>query len=889
MTLWSRLRSWMQTILRRSRTESEMDAELRFHIETCAEDLMRSGVPREEALRRARLEFGGAERVKEECREARGVVFLESLLQDLRYGLRTLRKSPGFTAVVVLTLALGIGANTTVFSWLNATLLNALPGVADSNQVVVAARGTADDPQVSFSYPDFVDLRDRNHVLSGLTASSMVPISLTEKDRPQRLWGTIVSANYFDVLGVRPLLGRGFLQAEGTVPGNVPAVVLSYHLWQSRFGGNASVVGQTISLNSHPYTVVGIASPEFQGSYSGLRADLWVPVMMAQQLIPSWELLTARGENSLVLLGRLKPGISRKQAQAELSTRMQEIAREYPKEHAKRNTIALFPLWKAPYGAIRYLGAVLLMLTAIAGVVLLLACANVANLVLVRGVSRSREVAIRLALGASRTRLVRQLLTESVLLALLGGGVALVFTLWTSKSFMNFAPPSDLPIWLAVNVDRRVLLVSLAISLLTGALFGVLPALRVSGMNPMGALKDETGAVAGGRHKARLSGGLAVAQISLSLVMLICAGLMIRSFRNAQGFNPGFNPGNVLLASYDLLPTGYTAAQCVQFDQQLLTKLEAIPGVRSASSANWVPLGFSNSSGSFTPEGYNVGPHEVIAAGIAGVSPNYLRTMEISLFRGREFSAQDTVGSPLVVIINQEVANRYWPRQDAVGKRLRFSGDEKWSTVIGVARNSNYYDLNEQPLNFIYVPLYQFYPPSTTVHVRVSGDPGGFAMTLQSAIHELNSHLPVYSVGTLSSRIQVASGVQRIAGSTVGLFGLLALVLASVGIYGVVAYSIRLRTHEIGIRMALGASPSDIFQLVIGQGVRLIFLGAAFGLAAAFAVMRLLSSLLFGVSASEPFTFAGVTLLLVAVALLACYLPARRAMRVDPMVALRHG
>jgi putative ABC transport system permease protein len=810
------------------------------------------------------------------------------LLQDVKYAARMLRKDVGFTAVAVLTLALGIGANTTVFSWLNGTLLNALPGVGDSNQVVIAARGTTADPHVSFSYPDFVDLRDRNHVFSGLTASGMVPVSLTEKDRPQRLWGTIVSANYFDVLGVRPLLGRGFLPSEGTAQGDAPVAVLSYHLWQSRFGGNAEVVGQTINLNSHPYTVVGITPPEFQGSYSGLRADLWVPAMMAKQLIPSWDLVTARGDSSLVLLGRLKPGISRGQAQADLSTVMEEIAREYPKEHPKRNTIALFPLWKAPYGAIRYLGAVLLMLTAIAGVVLLLACANVANLVLVRGVARSREVAIRLALGASRSRLVRQLLTESVLLALLGGGVALVFTLWTSKSFMDFAPPSDLPIWLSISIDRSVLLVSLAVSLLTGILFGALPALRVSGMNPVGALKDETGAVAGGRHKARLSGGLAVAQITLSLLMLICAGLMIRSFRNAQGFNPGFNPGNVLLASYDLLPTGYTTAQSVQFDEQLVAKLEALPGVRSAGFADWVPLGFSSSSDSFAPEGYNASPHEVIAAGIARVSPGYLRTMEIPIISGRDFSAQDIAGSPLVVIINQRIADRYWPRQDAVGKRLRFSGDDEWSTVIGVARNSNYYDLNEQPQNFIYVPLYQFYPPTTTLHVRVAGDPGSFAVTLQGAIHELNTNLPVYSVGTLTSRIQVASGVQRIAGGTAGLFGLLALLLASVGIYGVVAYSTRQRTHEIGIRMALGASPADIFRLVMGQGVRLILLGVVMGLAASFAVMRLLSSLLFGVSPSEPFTFVGVALLLAAVALLACYLPARRAMRVDPLVALRY-
>ena len=455
---------------------------------------------------------------------------MESFWQDIRYGIRVLAKNPGFTVLAVLTLALGIGANSTIFSWLNATLLNPLPGVANVKQVVVVARIQAGrHAQASFSYPDFADLRERNHSFSGLTASAIHPVSLTEQEKPERLWSTIVSANYFDALGVHPILGRGFLPAEDFAPGGAPFVVISYHLWQRRFGGNSSAVGRTISLNNHPYTIVGIAPSEFQGSYTGLRADLWLPMMMAKQITGSGDVLQQRGNNWLVVLGRLKPGVSRSEAQSELDLLMQQIVRQYPDQHPGLKPISLFPLWKAPYGATVYLGGVLLMLMGIAGVVLLLTCANVANLLLVRGVSRRRELAIRLSLGANRVRLFRQLLTESVMLALMGGGIAIVITLWTSKTFMNLAPPSNLPIWLSISVDRRVFLFSLAASLVTGILFGVLPAFRATSVNPISVLKDETGSVAGGFRKARLSGGLAIAQISLSLLMLISAVLLIRS------------------------------------------------------------------------------------------------------------------------------------------------------------------------------------------------------------------------------------------------------------------------------------------------------------------------------------------------------------------------
>lgn len=884
--LGSRIRGWLSI----RHVDEDFSEELGAHLEILTQENLRQGMTPEQAHRAARIKLGGATQLRETNRELRGLPAIDTLLKDARFAIRTLRKNAGFTAVVVLTLALGIGANSTVFSWINATLLNPLPGVADQTKVVTLMRASGERLTPSFSYPDYEDLRDRNHVFSDLVASSIYPMSLTYNDKPQRIWGTVVSENYFDAFGVKLHFGRGFLPAEGKVPGGAPVAVISYHLWESSFDGNPAIVGQKIRLNNYSYSIVGVAPREFLGSYTALRSEIWVPMMMHFQLFPiggsPGTRLKDRGVNWLIIQGRLKPGVPSENAQAELNTLMQQIAGQYPKEHESRQGINVYPLWKVPFGATAFLGTVLTSLMAIAGIVLLLACANVANLMLVRGVSRTREMGIRLSLGATRGRLIAQLLTESVILAILGGGVAVMVTLWTSKSFASLRPPSQLPIWLNIGVDRRVLLVSLAISILTGIVFGLLPALRASGINPASAVKEESGSASGGPRKLRLSSGLAVAQIALSLLMLVFAGLMIRSFQLAQRFNPGFNPNNVLLASYDLLPEGYTNDLGLQFHQQLLTKIEALPGVQAASLSDWVPLGFISSSSTFVPEGYQPKAHELIDAGVARVSPNYFRTMAIPLLEGRDFRVDDTKKTQSVVIINQALADRYWPRQDALGKRIRM--DDDWATVIAIARTSNYTRLNEQPEPFIYQPLYRDYLPSVTLHLRVNGSPADFALAAQNTVHDMNANLPVFDIIELATRIQVASGIQRIAGSTVGVFGLLALALAAVGIYGVIAYSTRLRTHEIGIRMALGANPRDILRLVVAQGARLTFVGACIGLAASFLLARLLSGLLFGVSSSDPLTFVGVTFLLTGAALLACYIPARRATRVDPIVALRY-
>jgi predicted permease len=877
--------------------DAELSAEFESHIAMLAEKNLRRGMSQEEGRRAAILTFGGVEPAKESYRDQRGLPAFDSLRQDVRYGLRMLRKNPGFTATAVLTLALGIGANSTIFSWINATLLNPIPGVSHASEYVELVTGV--------SYPDYLDLRDRNHSLSALVACDLFPMDLTGNGKPEHVWGVFSTANYFDGLRVRPILGRGFSPEEGEKPDGAPVVVLSYQLWKTRFGGERSVIGRVIQLNKHPYTVIGIAPPDFEGTQASLRADLWVPTSMVQQLHVV-DLLPERGETWLLATGRLKPGITREQAQADLNVVMQQIVRQYPDEHGGDNSITLDPLWRAPFGANYYIHTILVLLMALSGVVLLLACANVANLLLVRSVARRREMAVRLSIGATRGRLIRQLLVESLILALCGGAIAMLFTIWTDRTLGDFVPSSGLPISMNVHADRTILLGTFVISLIATAIFGILPAFRSSAIEPMAVLKEESTGTGGGVHKARLSSVLVVTQVAMSLLLLVSAGLFIRSVRAAQNFNPGFNPHNVLLYSYDLRSAGYDSQAGIEFDRQLLAKLDALPGVQSATlinrlRASWAALSGKGAGGSAThtiplsylgssivqPKGYVAKPHEAMDVQYADVAPGYLQTMQIPLIAGREFSWSDTDNSQLVAIVNQEFAKRYWPGQDVIGEKVQVDGD-RWFTVVGIAQDSDYDGLGDKTKSFLYLPLAQRYYASVTIEVRTFGNPLLLAKSTEQAVHSLDADLPLFDLATLDSRIQLATTAQRMGGTFVGGFGIIALILAAIGIYGVLAYTTRQRTREIGVRMALGAEPRNVFALVLALGARLAVLGIAIGLSASFVLTRALSSELFGVSATDPLTYAGVALLLCAVALLACYIPARRAMRVDPMVALRH-
>jgi predicted permease len=803
------------------------------------------------------------------------------LLHDIRYACRVLARNPGFAALAILTLALGIAANTTIFSWINATIFDPVPGAGDTGSLVSVMRGErSEHPTPPFSYPDYVDLRERSAAFSGLLAYHDDYISLTGTGKPERLYGALISANYFEVLGVKPILGSVFMPTEEEKPGRTPSVIISYGLWQRHFGGDPSIVGKPIQLNRQLCTVVGVAPPRFQGCKSGLRTDLWAPLVYRGNQV------NERDSPWLQVLGRLKPGVSRRQAEVELDMQMRRIAEQYPESHRGPNQITLDPLWRSPFGANVYLYKSLPMLLALAAVLLLLACANVANLLLVHSVARRREIAIRLSLGAGRFRLIRQLLVESLILALAGGSFAMLLTLWTAGTFASFLPTANLPISLNGRADHSVLLAAFAISLLTAVIFGTLPALRVSKLAPVEVLKDESGSVSAGPHKSRLASALVAAQISLSLLLLICAGLFVRSLQIAQAQDPGFDPERVLLASYELGPAGYSREQGIAFDRDLLSRLQALPGVESATLADFSPLSFTLHSNIVQVDDYVPQLRESMEISRANVGPDYFRTMRTSIVAGREFSPQDSEESQPVAIVNQAFVDRYWPGRDPIGKRINTWG--RWFTVVGVAQNAKYRRLVYPDEPVIYLPLYQAYYDLVIIHARVSGDPRAFAGAVEKTVHELNPELPLFNVITLRSSMRLGSIFERLAGTLAGAFGLLALLIAAVGIFGVVDYTTRQRTREIGVRMALGAKPGDVLGLVLTQGLRLTLFGLCLGLALSLVLTRFLRSMLFGVTEMDGLTIVTVSILLCAVTLAACYFPAHRAAKVNPITALRY-
>jgi predicted permease len=879
----------LRSLFRKQQVEQELSEEIGVFAEMAAQEKMKHGLSRQEALRAVRLESGTVEIAREEVRSATWESFVEDLWRDIHFSVRSLRKSPGFTAVVILTLALGIAANTTVLSWTSATLLNPVPGVAHTSDLVTVDRGDLSGYATPpFSYPDLRDLSERTKTLSGVLGWHDDYMSLTGVAKPERIYGALTTASYFDVLGVRPILGRTFLPEEGTPRAGAAVIVIGYAVWQNHFAGDPQIVGKTIQINRHPYTVIGVAPRDFTGCKTGLRTDLWIPLSMDRDVWGS-NRPDYRGVVWLNALGKLRAGVTKNQAEAELNLLMQGIVERFPEDHRDRsNEISLDPLWRSPFGINGYLYKILPMLLGLAGVLLLLACANVASLLLVRSVGRRREIAIRLGMGASRKQIIRQFLIESLLLGLLGGTAAIVITVWTSRSLVAFFPPSSLPLTNDAHIDQRVLLVTIAVSILAAIIFGILPALRSSSLPVQSVLKEEATSVSLTLHKGRLLSGLVVAQISLSLVLLVCAGLFTRSLQKAQQSDPGFEASHLLLASYELSPAGYTRATGVAFNRQVLDRLSALPGVESVTLADFSPLSFSIHTDYLQLEGYVPQPHESMEISRAIVGPNYFRTLRTSVISGREFTEADTVDSQLVAVVNQAFVDRYWPGEDAIGKQVTDWGDR--FTIVGVARNAKYRLLTYPTEPVIYFPSYQAYSPThdTTIHLRTTGDPRAMASSVEETIHQLNRELPLYNVNPLSVTMQLGTLFGRVAATFAGSFGLLAMLLAAVGIYGVVAYSTRQRAREIGIRMALGAEKGGIYSLVLGQGFRLTLAGLVVGTALAVTFTRLLKAQLFGVSETDAITFTSVGLLLAVVALVACHIPARRATRVDPMVALRH-
>jgi predicted permease len=813
---------------------------------------------------------------------------VSGLLVDIRQALRGLRANPGFTAVAVLTLALGIGANATILSWIRATLLDPIPGVSGTGDLVTLQRGErSTTPIPPLSYPDYRDLRQRTGSFSGLIGHHDDVVTLTGGARPERRWGALVSANYFDVLRARPALGRFFLPEEEGAEGAAPVVVLSHDLWRNRFGSDPEALGRTLEINRQPFTVVGVAPPGFRGAKPGLRTDLFAPLTMKRQVWGGAS-LEERGNAWVNVLGRLRPGVDAARAERETDLAMRSLVADFPDAHRGPNQISLDPLWRSPFGANVFLYTTLPVLLALAAVVLILACANVANLQLVRFVSRRREVAVRLSMGATRGQLVRQMLVESLVVALAGGVLAVFLAASGSKTLGDFVPPTDVPIVLDGRVDEWVLLVTLALATASGVLFGVLPALRASNLSPAEVLKEEATRSSGGPHRGRLSGALVVAQLALSVVLLVAGGLFIRSVQKARDVHPGFDADGVLLASFEASPaTGYTADTALALQRAVLDRVEALPGVESATIADWVPMTVSAPTSEVEVDGYVPREHESRDLRRAYVGPGYARAMRIRLAAGRDFTRLDGAEQEPVAIVNQAFADRYWPGLDPLGRRLRADG--RWHSVVGVTENTTYLKAGEAPRPVLYLPALSRWRFGTILHVRVAGDPGAAAPLVVDAVHALDPDLPVFNVTTLRASVAFATIFERLAATFVGAFGAIALALASLGIYGVIAYSTRQRTQEIAIRMAMGASASDVVRLVMSRGVRLTLLGLALGLAGSVAMAGLLRTHLYGVSPLDPATFGGVALLLAAVALAASYVPARRATRVEPSEALRQS
>lgn len=806
--------------------------------------------------------------------------------QDVKYGVRTLAKSPGLTAAAVLSLALGIGANSTVFTWAQAFLFQPLPGVPEQSNMVSFSTSWQDGKECcgSTSYPDYRDYRDRNTTLDGLLVASAEGFSLTHDGRAERAWGMLVSGNYFEVLRLRPALGRFFLPEEDRTPGTHPVVVLSYHYWQRRFGGEAGILNQNVTINQQPFTVIGVAPEGFQGTMVAFQLDLFVPLMMSASLQGS-DRLEARGSHWLAMLGRTKPGVNIEQARAEFARLSADLAREHVKTNDGKAAV-LDPLWRAKDGATEHMGPVMGILMGVVALVLLIACANVANLLLARAVGRRREIAIRLSLGAGRGRLLRQLLTESLLLAIASGAGGLLLAYWTKNLFMYLAPVTDVPVVLPFEVNSQVLLFTAAISLGTGLLFGLAPALQATRPDVVPALKDESAGAGGARGKSRLRGALVVAQVSLSLVLLITASLFLQSLLNTQNTHPGFDK-NLLLAGMDLLPSGYTAERGRVFYEQLLERVRAVPGVESASLGRFVPLGLSGSSTTtIQVDGYQPAPDESPFVYYNHVGPDYFRTMGIPILSGREFTTADRADAQAVCIVSEATKRRYFGGADPIGRTLKIG--EVPLTVIGVARDSKMRSLNERPRVQMWLPLLQRYRPDSYLHVRAAGDPAALAPAVQEAVRALDPSLPLFGIRTMTTHIAAGAIVQRTGGTMLGVFGTLALVLAAVGLYGVVAYIFSQRTREMGIRVALGAGRRDILRLVMAHGAWLAGIGLAIGLGASATLMPLLESQLVGVSGRDFTTFASMALMLAVVALAASYIPARRAARVDPIVALRY-
>jgi len=891
-----RQRGWLMKfggLFDKRRKDRELQEELESHIQMHMEDNIRSGMTPAEARRQAMIKFGGIEATEEAYREQRGIPLLETLWQDLRFAMRVLRKNPGFTAVAVVTLALGIGANTAIFSVADRLLVRPLPVPRPERLALLGTHYGDEYSFDDFNYPLFRDYQRGNIVFSQLAVTGETTVGLGDGGATERQRALLVSGNYFQMLGVEAAFGRTFDKTEGVEIDDAPVVVLSHGLWTRHFGADPRVIGRQVTLNSRVFTVIGVTPREFAGTTRGQTPDLYLPITMFGQLSS----VRPGGEHPLrtrlliwnQILGRLNDNISHAQAQAGMRKLAQEIYAVTP-TNTDTNLVVLSGAQGFAEGT-REARLPLALLLATAGLVLLIACANLANLQLARASTRSRDFAVRVALGAGRGRLMRGLLTENLVLALLGGSLGVIVALWLTNLLEGFRVPGA-SFELVGRIDGRVLVFTLLASLLTGVGFGLAPAWRASRTAMVPELKSGSGTETG-RPRWSLRNALVVLQVAFSLLLLVGAGLCVRSLQKLQRIDPGFEPSGVVLMSFDLGLNYYSVERARQFADQLLERVRAVPGIEAASLATATPLDGNLGGMSLGRlEGYDKKPDEHPSADLNLISPGFFHTLGVPILAGRDFGASDAGAGLNSVIINHAFAQRYWPGQNAVGKHI-YQGDFGGSSdgiweIVGVVKDVTSHRVQDAPSAAMFRPLAQSPAKALTLSVRTAAKSSAVIPALRGLVRSLDANVPVFNVITLEQQKDGMLSLQRMAALLVSGFGALALLLSALGIFGVLAYSVSSRTREIGIRMALGARIANVLNLVMIQGLTLVLIGMLLGLAGSLALTRLLRGFLYEISALDPFTFASALVLLTIVSVLACWLPARRASKVDPMVALRH-
>src|SRR6266404_2162627 len=885
-----RLRAWFSRLFglfQKNGRDQQMSEEMQVHLELLTQRKIADGLEPGAARTAASREFGGLEQIKEAAREQRVWLSADQFWQDLRFGARMLLRTPGFSGLAILCLTLGIGTNAAVFSWIEGILIRPYPLVAHQDRMFALNATTRGAPgYTGLSYPEFLDFQKNSTLFESFIVDRIMGTTLSVGDRAERATGGIVSANYFDALGVQPILGRGFRPEEGTGRNAHPVTVISYRTWKDRYGADPNIIGRTQILNGVQHTIIGIAPEKFHGTFIGYSFSFWVPTSMQETFDTTGYKLEDRSARWIEGFAFLKPGVARQQADAELHAISQRLEKDYP-ETNRGHDLSLSPLWRTPFNQAGNMTSTLAITMAVVFFVLLIACANVSNLLLARSLLRRHEITMRLALGAGRGRLLKQLVTEGLLLSLIAaaGGIAVAY--WCRNALvLSFpSPAAGIVIDLPGRIDWRVLVASVGICIGATMLFALMPAIHASHVDLASALKTDGGGVVAGSNRSRLRSALVLVQVSLSFVLLAGTGLLLQSLQRMQKTSPGFST-DVIVSGADLVSAGYNLERAKAFDTELVDRVREIPGVESVTLSRLQPFSYGVfSTAPLMIDGYQPAPDEQLNSSYLEVGEDYFKTLGIPILTGREFQRTDDENALPVAVINETMAAKYWPGKDPIGQRLKVK--DRWLQIVGVARNVNYENKLELPRSFFYVPVRQNFFVSNNLLIRTRATPGAIRNALAREVQALDGNLAPTAPFRVQEQVDRKGYTQRLATTLVAIFGAMALFLAAIGLYGVMSYSVSQGTRELGLRMALGAGTADLLRMVVGRGLRLTIAGIYLGGIAALMLTRLMGNLLYKVGPHDPIAFGFALIVMITVAFMACFLPARRATRIDPVRALR--